>query len=425
MALWLPLAPALITGLRWFGVPWGAVAVVAASTLPTFLRHNPPTAVPHVLIWFGMVVLLAGLAAWLVSLLRRPASAQAPGPVEAVRWPVVGLLVLVALAVRVPLAWIDPGISDIPQASEIAARQLLSGRNPYLEPNPYTIVGEYQYPAGSVLAHLPFVAAAPVEAFDERWLGARAAIWATEALAVVALAVTGARLGRRRAGLTAGFAYALHPTLVREAGLTATNDLMLALGCLGCALLLARAKPLWAGVALGIAISVKPAALVAVPVVAFAGGLGPAALSLAVPAALQVPFWLWPTPGLHGLAAMAEPAGRLYDYAVLRGSLWWPLYAAVGPSTGLLRVLTIVGVLGALTAAIWAGLRLRGQARPDPGAAAAAIGLPLLVTFALASDWRLTFQDWYLPCLLAAALMSSSALPARRAPRPARPRAAA
>jgi len=424
VALWLPLAPLLVAGLRRFGVPWSAVAVVLASTLPTFLRHNPPTAVPHLALWLGMVLLLVGIAGWLVAVLRRPASDEPPASAAAVRWPLVGLLVLVALAVRIPLAWIDPGISDIPQASETAARQLLDGRNPYLQPNPYTILGEYQYPAGSVLAHLPFVAAIPAEVLNERWLGARAAIWATEALAVVVLAVAGARLGRPRAGLAAAFAYALHPTLVREAGLTATNDLMLALGCLCCALLLARRRPQWAAVALGIAISVKPAALVAVPVVALAGGFGPAVICLAVPGALQLPFLLWPRPGLHGLAAMAEPAGRLYDYAVLRASLWWPVYAAVDPSRGLLRVITVLGVLGALAAAGWAGLRLRGQARPDPAMAAAAIGLPLLAAFALASDWRLTFQVWYLPCLLAAALMSRPAQAAHRAPLVARPREA-
>jgi len=422
VALWLPLAPLLLLALRSSGVPWTSVAVVVASTLPTFLRHNPPTAVPHVLLWLAMIALLAGIAGWLVTVLRRPAGDAPPSePAAGVRWPAVGLLVLVALAVRVPLAWIDPGISDIPQASETAARQLLAGQNPYLQPNPYTIVGEYQYPAGSVLAHLPFVAAVPVEAFGERWLGARAAIWTTEALAVVVLALAGARLGRPRAGLGAGLAYALHPTLVREAGLTATNDLMVALGCLGCALLLAQGKPRWAAVALGVAISVKPAALVAVPVVAVAGGLRPAAISLAVPAVLQLPFWLWPTPGLHGLAAIAEPAGRLYEYGVLRGSLWWPLYAAVGPSPGLLRVITVVGVVVALLAAVWAGVRLRDQALPDPTTAAAAVGLPLLVTFALASDWRLTFQGWYLPCLLAAALMSPPVPGARRAPLAAHP----
>lgn len=406
VGLWLVLAPALVAALRWWGVPWKAVAVLVAASLPTFLRHSPPRAVPHVLIWLAMIGLLGGIAWWLVATLRRrPDRPAAAGP-AAVHWPAVGLLVLVALAVRVPLAWLDPGISDIPQASENAARALLAGDNPYLVPNPHTIVGRYQYPAASVLAHLPFVAAVPVELLGEHWLGARLAIWMTDALAVVVLAVAGARLGRTRAGLAAATAYALHPTLVREGGLTATNDLMLALAALGCALLLARRRPLWAGAALGVAISIKPAALVAVPVVALAGGWGAALLSLVVPGVLQLPFLLWPRLGLHGVSAIAEPAGRLYDYDVLRGSAWWPLYAAVEPTDGMLRAITVLGVLAALGAATWAGLRLRAADHIGAAAAAAAVALPLLTSFALASDWRLTFQNWYLPCLVAAVLLA-------------------
>ena len=406
VALWLPLAPALVLGLRTLGVPRLAVAVVLASTLPTFLRHDPPAAVPQQLLWLGMVLLLGLIGWWLVARLRSP-SVEA-GPVQAVRWPLVGLLVLLVLALRVPLAFLDPGTSDIPRASEAAARALLAGDNPYLVPNENTIVGTYQYPAGSILAHLPFVAAAPVEALGERWLGARAAVWATDVLAVVLLALAGARLGRARAGLAAALTYALHPTLVRESGLTATNDLMLAVAALGCALLLARRRPWWAGAALGVAMSIKPAALVALPVVAVAGGWGAALVALAVPAALQLPFLALPRPGLHGVSAIVEPAGRLYDASVLQGSLWWPLYEAVTPSAGLLRVLTVLGIAASFAAATWAGRRLRG--RPgDAALAAAAVGLPLLVSFATATDWRLTFQDWYLPCLVAAAVLAPAA----------------
>ncbi|MBC7679014.1 MAG: hypothetical protein H7233_08500, partial [Pseudorhodobacter sp.] len=131
--------------------------------------------------------------------------------------------------------------------------------------------------------------------------------------------------------------------------------------------------------------------------------------------ALQLPFLALPRPGLLGVSAIVGPAGRLVDASVLQGSLWWPLYEAVTPSAGLLRGLTLLGIAASFAAATWAGRRLRG--RPgDAALAAAAVGLPLLVSFATATDWRLTFQDWYLPCLVAAAVLA----PAARSAQPPR-----
>jgi hypothetical protein len=131
-----------------------------------------------------------------------------------------------------------------------------------------------------------------------------------------------------------------------------------------------------------------------------ARGWRPAALAVAVPLALQAPFLLLPAPGLHGFAAIAEPVARLEEGLALRLSPWAPLAVAVEPTPGLLRGLSVVAVLASAALAWVAGRYLR-----DRTAAAAAVALPLLAVFALATRWPHNFQDWYLvPFLLAAAL---------------------
>ncbi|HWB70630.1 MAG TPA: hypothetical protein VG452_00305 [Egibacteraceae bacterium] len=421
VALWLPLTPLLVAALLALRVRRGAVAVVVASTLPTFLLHNPPGRLPFPVRWALLTALLGGLAWWVAARVRGGGPVDGPRP--PVRWPLVLALGVVALLVRVPLAWVDPGVGDFARSSETAARQLLAGANPYTVPNEHTVYGIYQYPAGSLLAHLPFVAVAPRRLLAEPWVGARAALWATEAAAVALLAWAGARLGHARAGVAAAVAYALGPTLVRESAIVVANDLMLALAGTASAVALAAGRPLAAGLLAGLAVSVKPPALLLVPLLLVAAGWRPAALACAVPAVLQAPFLLWPSPGLHGLVAIAEPAARPDPYATVQYSTWWPLYATLGPTRPLLGVVTAAGVVAACAAAVWAGRQLRRRGI-TLARTAAAYALPLLVAFLGASALRTNFQDWYLPLfLLCAAVVGTTPGPA--APRHARAVAAA
>lgn len=392
LALWVPLAPLLAVLLRRAGASWTVVAVAVATTLPTLVLHAPPVDVPP---WLAVLVVggaLGGVALWLAARVRHDdiPACRHPAP-QRPPWGAIAVAVLVVALTRVPLAWLDPGISDIPRANELAAEQLLDGRNPWVEPNPESLIGRFQYPAGSVLAHLPFVALVPGEAGGEAHLGARTALWATDVAVIVLLAVGLARLGRSAAGSVAALAYALHPTLVRETGLTVANDVILAAAIAVGALALARRRPLTAAVAIGFAISVKPSAAVLVPFLLLAAGWRPAALAALVPVLLQLPFLLWPTPGLWGLAAMLEPAARASGDAALQRSLW----AAFTPaSPAVLAVLTAVDVVVSSAVAAWAGLRVRGAR--DPARTAAAVALPLLVLFLLSTRWQLNFQGWYL-----------------------------
>jgi hypothetical protein len=381
------------------------VAAILATTLPTFLLHNPPARVPHALRLGLLVALLGGIAWWIGRALHRGRASSVPHMQGRTHnlgwWGALGAIAVLAVAVRAPLAWADPGISDIPQASELAARQLLGGVNPYTVPNRYTVVGAYQYPAGSVLAHLPFVALLPPKLLGEAWLPARTLLWTASAGAVLLLGWAAARAAGPRAGLAAGLAAAVHPTLVRESALTVANDVLVGLAVAAAVVALASGRRAWSGALIGLAVSVKPAALVLVPFAAVGGGAVAAAAGLAVPALAQAPFLLWPAPGLHGVAAMLEPAARLDPPAVLHQSLWWPLYATVPPTAGLLRLVAVAGIAAATAAAVWAGARVRHEKAVGP--VALAVALPLLVAFALGHRLRLNFQDWYLvPFLLGA-----------------------
>lgn len=408
LALWLPLAPVVGVVLARSRVPWRVAVAVTASTLPTFLLHTPPP-------WStgARTVAVAGcwavLGGWLLSRLRADTVQWAEdGEGSAVPWAALAAAALLAVALRAPLAWVDPGIGDFATASELAAQQLLAGANPYLQSNPHATAGTYQYPAGTILAHLPLVALDPGAIAGEEHLGARATLWAVDAAAVVALGAVLAAMGRPRAGVVAALLYAVHPTLVRESGIVVANDVGLGALAAGCGLALARRRPALAGALAGAAIAVKPAALVLVPVLLAAAGVRPALLALGLPAALQLPFLLLPVPGLHGLAAIAEPAARLESPLALGPSLW----AALPPSPGLVRVLSVLGAgtaaaVGTLTGRV---LRRRGG---DPAAALAAVALPLLTAHLLATRWPANFSGWYLaPLLLCAALSARRPSPA-------------
>jgi hypothetical protein len=401
LALWCPLASLLGCMLAVRRARHIPALVIGLSTLPTFLIHNPPSW-PLVARWAAMAGLLAALLSWLMAQLRdgNPAD-RSPTRVS---WPVVLGLVGMALAVRVPLAWLDPGIADIPRASETAARQLLEGTNPWVALNPETVAGTYQYPAGSLLAHLPLVAVAPRELAGEPWIGARATLWASEAAAVALLAWAGARAGYPRGGLLAAAAYALHPTLARNAGMTVANDLILALCATASAVALARRRPMVAAGLAGLAVSVKPVAVVLLPLLLMAVGWRSALLAAAVPVVLQTPFLLLPSPGLHGIAAMLEPVGRVEPDPVLAYSIWAPLYRLLDPTPALLRVVGIASAVGGLAAGCITGWRLR-KGPNSTARVTAAYALALLVPFLLAVVQRTNYQDWYLtPFLLCAGL---------------------
>lgn len=416
LAVWLPLAPLLVGLLLAVRVRRDVVAWALATTLPTFLLHNPPYALPLPLRWALLVAVAGFVTAWLAARVRAPAVSGPPPGREPMRWGAVAAIALVALSLRAPLAWADPGISDFATATETAARQLAAGTNPWTLPNPYATVGTYQYPIATPVLSLPFVLAVPDPLLGEEHVGARAAIWAIDVAAIVLLAWAGARWGRARAGLLAAGAYALHPTLVRESGIVVANDLMLAAAAAGVAVALAVRRPYVAAALVGLAVSIKPSAAVLGVLLLAAEGLRPTLVAAALPILAQVPFLLWPRPGLWGVAAIAEPLTRAEPALVLELSGWWPVYALAGALDGppdalvgdigpLLDVLGAVAVLAGLAVAAWAGRRLRRDGA-DPARAAAAVAVALVVPFLLATVQRTNYQDWYLtPALLAAALV--------------------
>lgn len=421
LALWLPLVPVLVAGLWWAGARWVTIGAVVASTLPAFVLHVPSAPPwPHVTRWALLVGSEAVVLLWLVRQVRRPAQLGSPDRVGVPPLLASGLVAL-ALVVRVPLAWVDPGISDIPVSTETAVTQLFDGTNPYTVDNPDTHLGRYQYPAGTLLSHAPFVLAVPDTVVGEEHVGVRAAIWTTEVLAVLLLLWAGTRLASRRAGAAAAFAYAVHPTLVRDAGIVVANDLLVGAAVAGSAYAFVRRRGTVAGSLLGFAIAVKPSAAVLLPLVLVADGLRPAAWAVAVPAALQAPFLLWPRPGLHGVHAMLEPAARDDAFGVLRSSAWWPWYAATGGRPWAVTVAAVVGLLAALALAAWVGRRLRRDRAPV--AVAAGFAAPLMAVFLLASVQRINYGDWALTAMmLAVGLVSAAEVSRRRPPARSTPR---
>jgi len=408
LALWIAAAPLLAAALVVLRARPRAALAIGLSTLPTFLLHNPPAWLPFPLRWLILTGILVALGLWLAGRLRGDAPPDAAA--RPARWPLVLGLAALALAVRAPLAWLDPGIADIPRASETAARQLLDGRNPWTQPNPETVAGTYQYPAGSLLAHLPFVALAPRELAGEAWAGARLTVLAGEVAAVVALALAGAAAGHPRGGVIAAAAYALSPTLIRDSGMTVANDLLLGLAALGAAVALARGRVALSAVLAGVAVSVKPAAVVLLPLLLAAAGPRAALLAAAVPVLLQMPFLLWPAPGLHGIAAILEPVGRSEPGAVLEYSTWAPVYRLVGTGEAALRAVGSLGAGIGLAGGWWAGRKLRAAPAPASTArTAAAFSFALLVPFLFAFVQRTNYQDWYLaPFLLCAGLVGAA-----------------
>lgn len=385
LGMWVVLVPVLVVALVRARVRPGAVVAIVLSTLPSLTR-NPPVWFPFPLRWVVLTASSLYLVAWLAARVR-DSDGRDEGTRRA-RPAVVAGLVLVALAVRVPLAWWDPGISQIGTSTERAAKQLLDGRNPYPLPNPDADFGTYQYPAGTLLAHTPLVAAVPDEVAGEEHLGLRATLWVTDALAVTVLATA--------VGPLAGFVYAVHPTLVRESALTVANDVVLALLVAGAAIALARRRrPVVAAVLAGLAISIKPAAVLVVPVLFMAAGWVPALVSAAVPVVLQLPFLVWQSPGLHPFKGLLEPATRSEPLLVLRESTWYPLYRVVGHGDSVRSLVALVGIAMSGAVALWAGRELRRRGI-TVSRAAAAFALPLLVSYTLAGTPRTNYQDWYL-----------------------------
>jgi hypothetical protein len=188
--------------------------------------------------------------------------------------------------------------------------------------------------------------------------------------------------------------------LIRDSGLTVANDLILALLAVVASLAVARRRPALAAVAVGAAISVKPAAAVLLPLLFVSLGWRRAVTALVVPVLIQVPFFLWPNVGLHGIGAIAEPLGRDAPYAVLRTSTWWPYFATFGYGASLVKVAAAANLAIACAVSGWAGWRLRGAAHPPPlTAVAACFALPLFASYALAPVPHLNYGGWYLGAL--------------------------
>ena len=394
LGMWLVLLPVLLVGLRRWRVRTDALVVVALTTLPS-LSRNPPKWFGFPFRWFVLTAALVLLVAWTVARVRSPRAVE-PAWGTTSRAATVALVAL-ALALRVPLAWWDPGISQIGTSTELAVEQLLDGRNPYPLPNPDADYGTYQYPAGTLLAHTPLVALLPDEVAGEEHLGIRATLWLTDAAATALLATT--------VGAPAAFAYAVHPTLVRESGMSVANDVLLALLVAAAAIALTRRRVVAAGVFAGLAISVKPAAVLALPVLLAAAGWVPALVGAAVPALLQLPFAVWQSPGIEPLKGIAEPATRDESLVVLRESVWYPIYSWIGHGDAMRTALALVGIALGVAAALWAGRELRRRSI-TVGRAAAAFALPLLVSYALATVPRTNYQDWYLTPFLALVALS-------------------
>jgi hypothetical protein len=419
-AVWALLLPGVVWAARRLALPRPALALLVATTLPTLAMHfaGAPADLPFPVRWAGSVAALAaiGVLAWRA---RDAAGAESAAAVR--RGPAVPLvvgvlaLVLAAVGVRAGLMRWDPGQSDISASSEEAARQLLDGRNPYVEENPFTIAPVYQYPAGTLLSYVPFTAAiGPDPVGGEGFLAARAATWAVDVAVVLALVAAGVRAATGRPALRGGrvplgallpaAAYALHPAIARETGLTGANDVLMGVAVAAFGWVLAvGGSTAAAAAALGLAIAVKPPALVLLPLLWRLRGLRAAAAAAAVPALLQLPFALWPEPQLGGLLAILEPAVRVSDgYDVVRFSLWWPLYAVAGLPEPLLRGLGVVAAGAAGLLALVLGQRLRPAGDRGPGAAHPPLGgpalaaacLPVLVVFLLAPAWRVNFLGW-------------------------------
>lgn len=187
------------------------------------------------------------------------------------------------------------------------------------------------------------------------------------------------------AGKKAGLAMAawamVNPTLWFDTGVWKQIDGVLALALVGCFVLLARKKWLWAAFAYGLALAVKPQALILGPVLAAAfllpcldkkqrlaqlgrtaAGAGIALLTVYLPA---VPFWGWGQAPARLLEKYLTTAAG-YPYATvnaaglpaLLGANWTPWEQNFGPLSW-----KVWGMLAIAALTVWAGLLAWKSAR--------------------------------------------------------------
>ena len=414
--IWLLVTPAMIWLARAAGLRGRRLALLVATTLPTFGLHS--AAVPGLTSFpVQWAITTLSLGALATMLLRVVTHGLPPvGPCTST-WlqrrvsylPALTTVVLLGVVLRAVWTWIDPGIADIPQASEFAARQVLAGLNPYVEPNPFTYTPVYQYTAGTISWHLPFVAAIPDgRVMGETFMAARLSAWAMDALAMAAIGIAGwLAVGRPERVpvicLVPAALYALNATMIREVGLTAANDVLMAvLSAIAVGLLSTGRNRRSAAACWGLAVSVKLPALALAPIFVAVAGIRPVLLAGCTALALQTPFFLWPTVGLHGLDAILEPALRNDSYDVVRRSVWWPLYGLLAAQGRLASVLSYVPLSVGTSIAVLGVRSLtngrRGRRAVQEGErllALAALTLTSLVL--LAPGWRNNFQSWPLP----------------------------
>ncbi|WP_157965400.1 glycosyltransferase family 87 protein [Euzebya rosea] len=423
--LWLLVTPVMTALAHAAGLRGRRLALLLATTLPTFGLHF--AAVPGLtsfpVRWAITVASLSGMIVLLVDVVRNGLPPTAPPRGWARRHvpaiPAMFVIVMGAVAIRAVWAWVDPGIADIPQASEYAARQVLAGLNPYVEANPYTYAPVYQYPAGTILWHLPFVALVPDGlVLGETFVAARMAAWAMDALGAGLLCVGGwVASGRGRTlpilALLPAALYGLNATLVREVGLTGANDVLMGVLLAASVWLLAEGhRPTRSAVLWGLAVAVKLPALAVAPLFLVRAGWGRVMLAGVVALVLQVPFFAFPDIGLHGLEAMAEPAARPDPYTVMVNSIWWPLYAARGVEPSVVDAISSGVVLLGLATSTWGVWSARRMASgPDARERLLAVSaLAVVVMFLLAPQWRVNFQSWHVPATVVAAVGSLGAV---------------
>jgi hypothetical protein len=389
----------------------------------------------------GLIRSLAVLAGVLVALAAAAAWRARSWP----RWAAIGLAAVVAAAVLVPPTLLQVGLRDATEPwyhtndstyqIELAGDLILDGDNPY--GHDYRGSGlERFYPAVDAPRDLPQVALEHFAYFPGTALSAAAwrllpspfddyrifVMLATLALLAAALAFPAPLAWK----LPVGAALAANPILVRGSWFgTADAPSLLAL-VLAFALLV-RGRILWAAASLGVAISLKQFALVAVPFLAVM------LLSQRVPRRT-----LWQAAGIAAgiVVATALPflvadPGALWDDTIAYGA---DTYRIVG--YGLSNLLLNAGILDDrfgyypflplaivvwLPVTAWLLLNQRRDGRLWPGAAGFAISIFLLLF--LSRVFQTSYLIWPLAGIAIALLLASSE-PSRR-PEPSDTRASA
>jgi hypothetical protein len=330
---------------------------------------------------FVLSALLLGIASFVVPV-RRAALAK--------RLLLVAIVAAMAAKCMVPIASPAPHV-DVWTIAQEAVRRLLAGRNPYTEAYPdiyagaFTYVPRLTYPPGYVLAIVP----ARLVFGDVRWasvLSEGVSLWLV------------ARLFGKERGLWAAWVWALFPTsllMIEQAWV----DLFLVPLQLGALLTLRQGQIKRAGIALGVAATIKQFGLGLVFFAAlwtwrrygWRAALALGASAVGILAAIVVPFAFWDG---HGL--WLGVAGNIVSFAPRVDAVSWSGYALRHGHLGLPRGLTSVVTLVAFSL----GVRLTLWRESTAWLVGAA--LFFLVTFLFAKQAFCNYYTWVASLLFAA-----------------------